>query len=70
MLGVLILVEPAEQGLPVDQGPSDSVANAHVSDGTASQPNRDIANVLRKTFQATIDETVPDEMLDLLAKLS
>lgn len=47
--------------------------------GTASDPkkpakvqgkDRDMGSALRSAYQKTVDETVPDEMMDLLSKLA
>lgn len=66
-LGVLRLAVSAEQGVPHTE-----MREPSVGAGSQSTPavTVDVGNVLRQTFQATIDESVPDEMLDLLAKLS
>ena len=32
--------------------------------------DRDMGSALRSAYQKTVDETVPDEMLDLLSKLT
>ncbi len=34
------------------------------------QESPDIGNALRSAYQQTIDETIPDDLLDLLGKLS
>lgn len=69
-LGVFSLIEPAQQGLPIDSGGNERTAGAGGQSAAQSSPTSDIASVLRRTFQATLDETVPDQMLDLLSKLS
>lgn len=61
------LVASAEHGIPKDGMREPS----HGGDESSRQvAHVDVGNVLRQTFQAMIDESVPDEMLDLLAKLS
>ena len=54
-------------------GSSSSMAN-RATDDMPLQAVRggagDVSHVLRNAFQATVDESVPSEMLDLLAKLS
>lgn len=45
-------------------------ADEAAADKAQARAKGDVSHVLRSAFQATIDETVPDAMLDLLAKLS
>ena len=61
------MIEPDAPGTAPKETPGASGA----SNIPVSAPGHgDVAHVLRKAFQAAVDETVPDEMLDLLAKLS
>jgi hypothetical protein len=34
-----------------------------------SRPNADVGDVLRRTYDETLNESVPDDLLDLLKKL-
>nr|GFD58297.1 hypothetical protein [Tanacetum cinerariifolium] len=48
----------------------DKMTPAKKSPAKVQSKDRDMGSALRSAYQKTVDETVPDEMLDLLSKLS
>lgn len=64
-------VTPREAPVALTETPSTEIDTASVSSpapGAGTGP--DVGSVLRTAFRATVDEKVPDEMLDLLRRLS
>lgn len=64
-------VTPGHQGdmleLPSDK---DKKTSSKKSPAKVQSKDRDMGAALRSAYQRTIDESVPDEMLDLLNKLA
>lgn len=62
---------PGHQGdkleLPSDK---DTKTSAKKSPAKVQSKDRDMGAALRSAYQRTVDESVPDEMLDLLNKLA
>ena len=47
----------------------DKATSDRKSPAKVHNKDRDMGSALRSAYQRTVDETVPDEMLDLLSKL-
>ena len=48
----------------------DKMTPSRKSPAKVQSKDRDMGSALRSAYQRTVDESVPDEMLDLLSKLS
>ena len=56
-------------GTPPTDDPEDGVVRS--PEGAAPQGrDRVVGSALRSVYQATVDESIPDDLLDLLGKLS
>ncbi len=51
-------------------GIKDEKTEQHKTPPRIQSKDRDMGSALRSAYQRTVDETVPDEMLDLLNKLA
>ena len=58
----------AKGSTALDKSPTELLAPPIDPPAPRSSPN-DIGTALRNAFQATVEEDVPDEMLDLLRRL-
>lgn len=52
-----------------DEARQDSKVTKRTRGTTAPERERDVGHALRSIYQRTVDESVPQEMLDLLGKL-
>lgn len=51
------------------QAPAQELDKAKAPSTERRGANRDLGSVLRSAYQETVDEAVPDELLELLGKL-
>lgn len=67
----MIASEADRSGEGVDaDGKSDRTSAPGPTERPSPPRVGDVGNVLRTAFQATVDEAVPDEMLELLRRLT